>query len=51
MSADFYKALEISGIGIAGVFVFMTLFYFVIIGIDKLFPHKKRKKRNNVIRQ
>ena len=44
MSADFYKALEISGIGIAGVFVFMTPFYFVIIGIDKLFPYKKEEE-------
>lgn len=44
MSADFYKALEISGIGIAGVFVFMTLFYFVIIGIDKLFPYKNEEE-------
>ena len=44
MSPDFYKALEISGIGIAGVFVFMTLFYFVIISIDKLFPYKKEEE-------
>jgi len=26
------------------VFVFMTLFYFVIIGIDKLFPYKKEEE-------
>lgn len=45
MSMDFYKALEISAIGIAGVFVFMTLFYFVIIAIDKLFPHKKEENK------
>ncbi|MDO4725673.1 MAG: hypothetical protein Q4A56_00420 [Porphyromonadaceae bacterium] len=45
MSIDFYKALEISAIGIIGVFVFMTLFYFVIIGIDKLFPHKKEEDK------
>ena len=44
MSADFYKALEISDIGITGVFVFMTLFYFVIIGIDKLFPFRKEEE-------
>lgn len=45
MSPDFYKALEISGIGIAGVFIFMTLFYFVIIGLDKAFPNEKKPKK------
>ena len=38
LSADFYKALEISGIGLAGVFVFMGVFYFVSSLIDKMFP-------------
>ncbi len=37
-------ALQISGIGLAGVFLFMTIFYFVIIGIDKLFPHEEEEK-------
>ncbi len=45
MSPDFYKALEISGIGIAGVFIFMTIFYFVIIGLDKSFPNEKKPKK------
>ena len=40
MSPDFYKALEISGLGIAGVFVFMTIFYFVLLGLEKFFPNK-----------
>ncbi len=35
------QALQISGIGIAAVFFFMIVFYFVIIGIDKLFPYKE----------
>jgi hypothetical protein len=38
MSVDFYKALEISGIGLAGVFIFMAIFYFVSTFIDKIFP-------------
>jgi hypothetical protein len=38
MNADFFKALEISGIGLAGVFIFMTIFYFVSTLIDKMFP-------------
>jgi hypothetical protein len=38
MSTDLIKALEISGIGLAGVFIFMTVFYFVSTIIDKMFP-------------
>ncbi|MBP1637338.1 MAG: hypothetical protein H6Q18_127 [Bacteroidetes bacterium] len=45
MSPDFYKALEISGIGIAGVFIFMTIFFFVIIGLDKAFPNEKKQEK------
>lgn len=41
INAELLKALEISGIGLAGVFIFMAIFYFIIIGIDKLFPYKK----------
>lgn len=39
-----YKALEISGIGLVTVFIFMVVFFFVIIGIDKLFPYKNEDK-------
>lgn len=39
------KALQISGIGIATVFFFMAVFYFVIVGIDKVFPDKKEEKK------
>lgn len=45
MSPDFYKALEISGIGLAGVFIFMTVFYFVIMGLDKFFPNERKVKK------
>ncbi|HBN05612.1 MAG TPA: hypothetical protein DD434_07460 [Bacteroidales bacterium] len=46
MNLEFlYKALEISGIGIATVFIFMAIFYFVIVGIDKAFPYKDEKKK------
>lgn len=41
MNPEVITALQISGIGLAGVFIFMTIFYFVIIGIDKLFPIEK----------
>lgn len=40
----FYKAIEISGIGIITVFFFMVIFFFVIVGIDKIFPYKKENK-------
>ena len=38
MSADFFSAIEISGLGLAGVFIFMAVFYGVSTLIDKLFP-------------
>ncbi|MDX9798605.1 MAG: OadG family protein [Bacteroidales bacterium] len=39
------KAIEISGIGMLTVFFFMAVFYFVIVGIDKLFPYKEEEKK------
>ena len=51
MSVDFYKALEISGIGIAGVFLFMTVFYFVIMGLDKFFPNKQEMEKISEVSQ
>jgi hypothetical protein len=38
---DLAKALEITGIGLAGVFLFMALFLAIIVGVDKLFPYKE----------
>ncbi|MHB9056013.1 MAG: OadG-related small transporter subunit [Paludibacteraceae bacterium] len=51
MSVDLYKALEISGIGIAGVFLFMTVFYFVIMGLDKFFPNKQEMEKISEVSQ
>ncbi|GHT06194.1 hypothetical protein AGMMS49525_14240 [Bacteroidia bacterium] len=45
-SVDFYKALEITGLGLAGVFLFMALFLAIIVGVDKLFPYKKEADEN-----
>ncbi|NLJ82592.1 MAG: OadG family protein [Bacteroidales bacterium] len=39
------KALQISGIGIVTVFLFMIVFFFVIVGIDKIFPYKEEEKK------
>ncbi len=37
------KALQIAGLGIVGVFVFMAVFYLIILGLDKIFPYEKQK--------
>jgi hypothetical protein len=37
------KALEITGFGLAGVFIFMAIFLAIIVGVDKAFPYKKDK--------
>ncbi|NMB49113.1 MAG: hypothetical protein GX997_01440 [Bacteroidales bacterium] len=41
MSQALEKTLEIAGIGIVGVFLFMTLFYLLILALDKIFPEKE----------
>ncbi len=40
-SANVIAALEVTGIGMLGIFIFMILFYFIIKLIDKVFPAKK----------
>ena len=42
---NLYKALEISGIGIAGVFIFMAILLGIIAGIDRFFPYKKEENQ------
>ncbi|GHT18677.1 hypothetical protein FACS189429_5510 [Bacteroidia bacterium] len=37
----FNTALEITGLGLAGVFIFMAIFLVIIVGVDKAFPYKK----------
>jgi hypothetical protein len=43
-SIDFQHALEITGLGLAGVFIFMAVFLAIIVGVDKLFPYKKEEE-------
>jgi hypothetical protein len=43
---DFQNALEITGLGLAGVFVFMAIFLAIIVGVDKLFPFKNEENEN-----
>lgn len=40
MNANTYAALEIMGIGMVSIVIVMAIFYFSIILIDKIFPHK-----------
>jgi len=42
--SNFYKAAEVTGIGMLGIFAFMVIFYLSIVVIDKLFPAKIEKK-------
>ncbi len=37
-SNDVNSAIQVTGIGMLGIFVFMFIFFLVIKGIDKLFP-------------
>jgi hypothetical protein len=43
-SLDFKQALEITGLGLVGVFLFMAIFLGIIVGVDKLFPYKKEEE-------
>lgn len=44
------KALQIAGIGIVGVFVFMALFYLLILALDKLLPSEGKKPEEGASR-
>jgi len=37
---NFYKALDATAVGMIGIFLFMLIFYIVIVGLSRLFPHK-----------
>ena len=41
------KALQIAGLGLVGVFVFMAVFYLIILGLDKIFPYETSMLRFN----
>jgi hypothetical protein len=41
MIDTFIKSLEIMGMGMASIFVFMMLFWLIIIGLQKIFPEKE----------
>jgi Na+-transporting methylmalonyl-CoA/oxaloacetate decarboxylase gamma subunit len=41
---NFESALEVTGLGMLGIFLFMIIFFFAIKAIDKLFPHKQKSE-------
>jgi hypothetical protein len=43
----FLKSLEILGLGMLGIFVFMLLFWVVIVALQKIFPAEKSAEENN----
>lgn len=42
MSEFFLPSLRIMGLGMAGIFVVVAIFYFTIIALNKIFPHKEQ---------
>lgn len=40
----FWNALIIMGKGMMGIFIFMTIFYFIIVFLDNVFPADSEKK-------
>jgi len=43
MTPIFEKALLIAAIGMAGIFLFMAIFYLLILALDKLMPFREEK--------
>lgn len=41
MTDTFIASLEIMGIGMAGIFIFMLLFWVIITALHKIFPGKR----------
>lgn len=44
MNPTIETSLIIAGISMTGIFVFMALFYFVIVGLDKLLPFEEEEE-------
>ena len=40
MNTSLQSSLLIAGIGMAGIFIFMAIFYLIIVWLDKLLPHE-----------
>ncbi|MDR2040509.1 MAG: hypothetical protein LBQ60_21545 [Bacteroidales bacterium] len=42
----FFAALKIMGVGMAGIFIFMLLFWVIIKALHKIFPGKKEEQNS-----
>lgn len=42
----FYISLKLMGIGLAGIFIFMFLFWLITVSLQKLFPYKPQEEPN-----
>jgi len=43
MTPTVEKALLIAGIGMAGIFVFMAVFYLLILALDRFLPYQEER--------
>ncbi len=44
MTTTIQQALFVAGVGIVGIFAFMTLFYLLIKALDKFFPYNEEEE-------
>ncbi len=44
MTTTIQQALFVAGVGIIGIFAFMTIFYLLIKALDRLLPYDKEKE-------
>lgn len=44
MTTTIQQALFMAGVGIVGIFAFMTLFYLLIKALDRLLPYDEEKE-------
>ncbi len=44
MTTTIQQALFVAGVGIIGIFAFMTIFYLLIKALDRLLPYDEEKE-------
>ncbi len=49
MTPTIETSLLIAGVSMAGIFVFMAIFYMLIIGLDKLLPFEEAKPVEQIV--
>ncbi|KAF0148197.1 MAG: hypothetical protein FD143_2938 [Ignavibacteria bacterium] len=42
----FWQAIDVAIKGMSGIFLFMFLFFWIVIGLDKLFPKEVEKNKD-----